>query len=29
MNTTTTRTTRAPSTWVLDGAPDDRAVWPA
>jgi hypothetical protein len=24
-----TRTDRAPSTWVLDGAPDDRAVWPA
>jgi hypothetical protein len=32
MNTITTRTirtTRASSTSVLDGAPDDRAVWPA
>jgi hypothetical protein len=29
MNTTTTRTTRASSPSVLDGAPDDRAVWPA
>jgi hypothetical protein len=31
MNTTTTptRTARAPHDWVLDGAPDDRAVWPA
>jgi len=31
MNTTTTptRTVRAPHNWVLDGAPDDRAVWPA
>jgi len=26
---TTIRTTRAPSTSVLDGAPDDRAIWPA
>ena len=25
---TATRTGRAPSAWVLDGAPDDRAVWP-
>jgi hypothetical protein len=31
MNTKTipTRTVRAPHSWVLDGAPDDRAVWPA
>jgi hypothetical protein len=31
MKTTTipTRTVRAPINWVLDGAPDDRAVWPA
>ena len=29
MNTTTTRTTRASTTSILVGAPDDRAVWPA
>jgi hypothetical protein len=31
MKTTTipTRTVRAPHIEVLDGAPDDRAIWPA